>query len=261
MSYVSYLQIVNHIDIHRGDHILVSSDMSKLAYHCRKNGELFDGNLFIDTLMQKIGPTGTLVFPTYNWDFCKGIAFDYTKTKSAVGALTNIALERADFIRTKHPIYSFVVWGASQEVLCNLDNIGSFDAESPFHFFYQHDFKNLFIDVDYNHAATFVHYCEEKVGVPYRFHKPFSADYVDEFGVKSVRTYTMYVRNLDTPFEANYNAMHDAFVAHRCARETRINDSTFTLLDMHLVCDLVEQELLQHHGYSLVKINGKPGFL
>ena len=43
--------------------------------------------------------------------FCEGKDFDYKKTQSKCGLLSNIALKRDDFLRTKNPIYSFAVTG------------------------------------------------------------------------------------------------------------------------------------------------------
>ena len=41
-----------------------------------------DTNQIIDTIVDKIGKTGTLLLPTYNWDFCTGLRFDYFNSKS-----------------------------------------------------------------------------------------------------------------------------------------------------------------------------------
>ena len=59
-------------------------------------------------LKEKIGNTGNLLFPTYNWSFCEGKEFDYKNTKSLCGTLSNIALQRKDFKRTKKKSDLFV---------------------------------------------------------------------------------------------------------------------------------------------------------
>ena len=51
-----------------------------------------------------------ILFPTFNWDFCKGKSFNYNNTRSMTGSLSNVALKRPDFKRSKNPIYSFAVW-------------------------------------------------------------------------------------------------------------------------------------------------------
>ena len=91
-NYISYKDIISHIDIEEGDIVNVSSDVLKLICVCRENNEAFDSNAFIDTIIKKIGNTGTLLFPTYYWRFCKGDTFDYRNTLSQTGGLSNVAL-------------------------------------------------------------------------------------------------------------------------------------------------------------------------
>ena len=69
--------IFDQIDIEQGDKILVNSSIVKLMIELKKNSKKFDANLVIDSLINKIGPSGTLMFPTFNWDYCKGEDFDY----------------------------------------------------------------------------------------------------------------------------------------------------------------------------------------
>ena len=50
-------------------------DMQK----CRIEKRKFKPEHLIDVLLEAVGPTGTIVFPTYNWDFCRGKGFDIKK--------------------------------------------------------------------------------------------------------------------------------------------------------------------------------------
>lgn len=248
--YNSYL---DDFDIGKGDVLFISSDISKIAYHFMINSLTFNPNMFIDCLIDKIGENGTLVFPTYNWDFCKGITFEYNKTKSKVGALTNIALQRKDFKRTKHPIYSFVAWGKDQDLLCSMGNKSSFGSDSPFAYFYDVNAKNLFIDVDYNHSMTFVHYLEEKNNVKYRFSKNFKAGCIDEFSKFSTRTYSMFVRPIDGTVETMVEPMNEIFVREQIVQEMIINESRLRVLDMKKAYDLVESDIINNNSKNLVQ--------
>ena len=64
----------------------------------------------LDAIIEKVGPEGTILIPCFNWDFCKGKKFNYLETPPQIGSLPKIAFKREDFKRTKHPIYSFLVW-------------------------------------------------------------------------------------------------------------------------------------------------------
>ena len=89
-----------------------------------------------------------------------------------------------------------------------------------------------------------VHFCEEKIGVSYRFLKDFTAEYNDENGKSEQRTYSMYVRPLDVQVETTINPMRAVFLENGTVTEFAINDVSFNLLDMRKAYDLVERDIL-----------------
>lgn len=176
--------------IKRGDKVYFSGDLRRvILYFFRANG-FFEVNHFIDAIINVIGDQGTVAFPTFNWDFCKGKMYDYHQTLGMTGAIGNHALSRKDFRRTKHPIYSFAVWGKDQEILVKLNNKGSFSLNGPFGFFYKNSYKNLFIDT---FAFTFIHFIEQQMRVNFRYNKAFISEYKVGKSV-SKRKYYMFVR-------------------------------------------------------------------
>jgi len=190
---MSYLEIIDKLPIQKGDILNISSDLLPLICMVRKNKEKFDVNLFLDKIIEKVGDEGTILIPTYNWDFCSGKIFDPKKTPSQVGSLGNIAIKRDDFIRTKHPIYSFCVKGKDSEYLYSLDPKNAFGKGTVFEYLYHKRVKNLFIGLDYKKALTFVHFPEELVGVDYRYQKEFVSRYLEN-GKILQKGYQFYVR-------------------------------------------------------------------
>ena len=197
-EYIAYDEILNQIDeIQKGDIVYVVSDILQLSLASREAGVRFDINRFLDSILSKVGEEGTVLIPTFHWGFCKGETFDIKKTVSKTGALGNAALKRADFKRTKHPIYSFMVWGKEKELLTQIDNKEAFGEDSIFGYLHRNKAKGFVIGLPILSGLTFVHYVEQCVGVPYRYSKNFTAGYIDENGVESVKTYSMYVRDLE----------------------------------------------------------------
>lgn len=192
-----FLVLFHSLGIKKGDRILIASDTIRLWSECRKLKKGFQLNTVLHALMDLVTPEGTLLLPTYNWDFCQGIAFDSKKTKSKSGSLGDIALREEGFSRTRHPVYSFAVWGRDRDYLCSLDNRSAFGPDSPFHYLHEQNATNLVIGVIFNQCFTFAHYVEETRGVPYRYLKPFTGRYIDENGQERTEIYSMYVRNLD----------------------------------------------------------------
>lgn len=197
-EYVPYENILQQIeDVQQGDIIYIVSDILQLSLASREAGVRFDRNRFIDSILEKVGPEGTVLIPTFNWGFCKGETFDISKTVSKTGALGNAALKRADFKRSKHPIYSFMIWGKFQQELTEMDPADAFGPGTIFEFLHRNKAKALVIGLPTMSGLTFCHYVEQMVGVPYRYLKNFTAGYVDEQGEESQKTYSMYVRDLE----------------------------------------------------------------
>ncbi len=192
---ISPKEIVDAFKLIPGERALIASDLMEICWAAEEEGIHFDINELISLFQKAVGSEGTLLFPVYNWGFCKGKTFDYKKTRSKTGSLGQVALGRKDFRRTRHPIYSFAVWGKDTDELYAMNDSNSFKGNTPFDYLYRTNAKMLMINVQ--HCITFVHYVEECVGVDYRFRKNFTSDYIDESGEKTTRTYSMFVRYLD----------------------------------------------------------------
>jgi len=257
MKRMSYELFASNLNLSQGDRIFVSSDISRLAFSWHLDGEVFNANLFIESIMNVIGEDGTLVFPTYNWGFCKGIDFNYCETPSKVGALTNVALKREDFTRTKHPIYSFAVWGKDTRNLYALENKSSFGGDSPFAYFYDNHFTNLIIDLGFEDTGTFVHYCEEKIGVPYRLNKDFTSGYIDETGTREMRTYSMYVRPLDIEVGVAIAPMNEVFFENNVIQADTVCGIRVELLNMRKAYDLIEFDILNNRSRRIAAYPGQ----
>lgn len=183
--------------IKKGDCVYVISDMLELAKVFKAQGKRLVLEDIIEALQEAAGEEGTLLFPTFNWDFCKGVGYDCRRTPVRTGALSKAALGRKDFVRTAHPIYSFAVWGARKDELLANDSKDSFGPGTIFEKMFQWDAKALAIGLAALKGNTYAHHVEQMVGVPYRYDKEFTGDYTDEAGVCEKRTYRMYVRDLD----------------------------------------------------------------
>ena len=64
--------IVDYIDcfsINKGDRIWLSSELLKIALAFKKNGIDFDGGKLIDVVQEKIGEEGSLLIPTFSFEF------------------------------------------------------------------------------------------------------------------------------------------------------------------------------------------------
>jgi aminoglycoside 3-N-acetyltransferase len=253
--HIPYDQTVNFLDIHEGDVVQVSSDVFELASQSWQNHETFNADRFIDSLIQKIGPGGTLLFPTFNWGFCHGRKYDIRKSPTCTGALSRHALKRMDFVRTRHPIYSFAVHGRDAALLKNMKNISAFGTDSPFAFLHQKNAKMLLIGLGCQKAFTFVHYVEEQVKVTYRFPKLFTAPYVDERGKEEVRTYSMWVRDLKKKVVTNVSPLGQILEQRQAAVKKNINQTDFTLISLNLAYEIIVEDIDYNNSRNLMRFD------
>ncbi len=258
MTYIPLKQLASHLRLKRGDNVFVTSDVKQLLYDLITHEDDTDLQILIDGIIDIIGPEGTLVFPTFNWAFCKGEAFDYYKTPCKTGSLGKLALSRDDFRRTKHPIYSFAVWGRGQEEMCAMENHSSFGIDSPFTYMLEHKFRNLFIDKDLQHSFVFVHYVEETVGpVPYRYLKEFTAGYTDENGKSDVRSYSMNVRDLDLDVENVIYAYEPEFEEKGIMQRFCINDLEYKLIELDGAFPIIAEDIRHNRSRKLCTYIGQ----
>lgn len=151
-----------------------------------------------EALRESVAPRGTIAFPTFTFDFCKGKPYDCRKTPSHMGLLTEIARRHRDVYRIYHPIYGFALFGAEAETLAaQIHNVSSYGDDSLFGEIRRRDGQILIINLPFAHSMTFFHHVEEIVGCDYRFMKSFTGEVINNSGTSEIKTYTMWVRDVD----------------------------------------------------------------
>ena len=238
----SIYDLVNYIDVKKDDILLITSDLVKVMTRYKSNEIDFDK--FIDSFINKIGKNGTILFPTFSWDFCKGLGFDYYKTVPETGSLPKLALKRNDFLRTKHPIYSFAVSGKDKEKLYNIDPKSGWSNNSIFNYLYENNAKNLFIGIDYKQGFTFDHHIEERNKVKYRFYKSFKGEYTDRQKIKSIKNYKMYVRDLQLTSGTIINPDLDEIMEKaKCYKKYKFNEIDIGLINLKIAGNILDKDV------------------
>jgi len=187
--------------IEPGDTVLIHSSLKRTLLARETSPEEV-----MQSFLDAVGPSGTAVFPLFNFDFTNGTPFDIRSTPSQMGALTEAARTDPAAIRSGHPIYSFAAIGPKAENF-SVDNKSGYGPDSPFAVLRELDGKIAVLDLPDQHSMTFYHHVEEMHEVPYRYHKHFTAPYTDASGASSERTYGLFVRNIEQGVLTDVNAM------------------------------------------------------
>jgi len=244
-------KLIDSLDIKKADILLVTEGGISLFTKLRKRG--IDFNDLIDSLIEKIDG-GTLLFPTFNWDFCNGKTFDILKTKSKSSYLGEIARKREEFIRTKHPIYSFAVTGKDKDYLLNLNNKNSFSKESPFAFLHKNRAKMISFDVSLQHSFTFVHYVEEIENVNYRYHKEFTSKYIDYDRKENIKTYNMFVRDIEKGVVTFLEPLEELFTKNNIMKKQKIYDIEIREIDLEKSFEFIRDDIRFNNAKNLYRI-------
>ncbi len=183
--------------VQNGDMLLLHSSTRRTLRKLNTLGFAPDIQTILDSFLGALGSSGTLLLPLFNFDFASGIPFDIRSTPSQMGALTEAGRNRAEAVRTGHPIYSFAVLGNGRERFRGINNFSGYGADSPFGILHKAGGKIAVLDLPDQNSVTFYHYVEESMSVDYRFHKQFSGEYRDFDGNARNRTYGLFVRKID----------------------------------------------------------------
>jgi aminoglycoside 3-N-acetyltransferase len=147
------------------------------------------------TILQECVPFGTIVMPTWNFDFAQTGFFDVQNAQAkGVGALPEFFRKQQGVRRTAHPMFSCAVWGADQDYLCDVSE-AAFGKDSIFEKMLLRKAKNLKICLT-DWYIIFEHYMEWKAQVSYRFHKEFSG-LIKDGDKKYPYTCSHYCKHLD----------------------------------------------------------------
>lgn len=152
----------------------------------------------IDALLEWVGPKGTVLLPTFNFQsWTETHYFDIVETNSHMGIIGELGRQRKDAVRTPHPMYSFAALGARKEEFGQTDDVEAYGPNSSFALFHKLNGMNMSIGLHWNSTFSMHHYVEYNTGCAYRRVKRFSGIYVGYDGEPKIKTYSMFVRNDD----------------------------------------------------------------
>ena len=87
----------------------------------------------VDALLEALGPSGTLVGPSFNYETAQapGFVFDPLNTPSDMGAIADEIRRRAGNLRSRHLTHSVSAIGPQAEAIVTAGGLTAWDADSP----------------------------------------------------------------------------------------------------------------------------------
>lgn len=256
-TYNTYLEYLEKLPIKQGEPVYIISNMAPVLYSEKKAGRKFSLDAFVQDLKNIFNRNNTILIPTFNWDFCKGLPFDYRNSKSQAGILGDYALKDKDFKRTKHPIYSYAVYGKDKEMLIENDCIDSFGDESVFHYLYYNNAAQIGIGTN---TYTAHHFIEEhffKGIIPYRYIKTFKSEYIDEYGKSSIKEYSMFVRKLELNTTVKTEPFRQELIDTGIVERVFINQIPYYFTHVEDYCNYAKNDIEYNKSRKLVYYDGR----
>jgi aminoglycoside 3-N-acetyltransferase len=225
------------LGVQQGDTLLVHSSYKSLG------GVDGGPQTVIKALETALGPEGTLIMPTFNFDFNKGVPWDVRTTPSKMGILTELVRLDPRAKRVFHPFYSFAVLGKHAEMLGSLRYKSAYERNSVFGKLRDLDGKIMIIGLSYTNSMTFFHHIEQMEGVDYRYLKQFTGQVTDENGNTYTDTFEMLVRDIDRGVVTEVNPMGELMEKAGIVQIRKIGDADVKLMKANDVYEFTAREM------------------
>jgi aminoglycoside 3-N-acetyltransferase len=186
---------------------------------------------------------GTLIMPTFNFDFNKGAPWDVRTTPSKMGVLTELVRVDPRAKRVFHPFYSFAILGKHAEMLGSLRYKSAYERNSVFGKLRDLDGKIMVIGLSYNNSMTFFHHIEQMEGVEYRFLKQFTGEVTDETGRTYTDTFEMLVRDIDKGVMTMVDPMGALMEQAGVIQSAKIGEADVKLMKANEVYEFTAREM------------------
>jgi aminoglycoside 3-N-acetyltransferase len=239
---LTFEQLVNgfrKLGVAEGDTLLVHSSYKSF-------GEVDGGPATVNRALEAALGTdgeGTLIMPTFNFDFNKGAPWDVRTTPSKMGVLTELVRTDPRAKRVFHPFYSFAVLGKHAEMLGSLRYKSAYERNSVFGKLRDLDGKIMVIGLSYNNSMTFFHHIEQMEGVDYRFLKQFTGEVTDENGNTYTDTFEMLVRDVDKGVMTMVDPMGALMEQAGVIKSAKIGDADVKLMKANEVYEFTAREM------------------
>lgn len=225
--------ILSELRISRDNVVYLGCDMSRLPlpnYDAALNRDAIRQRetrwcqFLLQGLMNVLGPSGTLLVPTFTYGYAaKKELYHHETTASETGPFTEFVRRHPGAIRSLHPIHSIAGIGRYASEI--LDNVGhaAYGAMSAFGRLSRYDTKFLCLGTTIGNSLTYVHHLEQIYGASHRYNKVFQTP-VYRQGSEVPGPWLAYVRYLGVALKPEIANIEVELRAAGSLRESAIND-------------------------------------
>ena len=195
-------KVLKKNSIQNGDNIFLHVDAFVTAF---LEGNSIENKIetLISGITNYIGPTGTLVLPTFTYSSTKNNVYDPNKTQSEVGIVTEYFRKKKNVLRSLNPIFSVASIGKLSDNFKNSSTSDCFGKGTCFDLMYKYNFWIVTLGCSFD-RVTFIHYVDQFNNVSYRYFKNFKSFIINDSN-KIESNINYFVRDLDRKSSVNLN--------------------------------------------------------
>ncbi len=242
------LEALEKAGIKAGDTLMIHGDAA-VAAQLDKYPASTRLNVLFELILAYLGPSGTLVIPTFTYSATKNETYDVLKTPSAIGQFSEFFRKTHYNNRSQHPIFSVAAVGARQDDLLNTSITECFGENTVFHRLHTQNAKLMNLGCEL--MLTFTHYCEQKFGVSYRYFKNFQGKIIIGDNSHTINT-RYFVGDLNFSYALNLEKLKRVLIERKllnCVPFGRFASYTIGADDYYRTCI----EMLCDNEFSLIE--------
>jgi aminoglycoside N3'-acetyltransferase len=180
----------------------------------------------LDAMLEAIGPSRTLIMPSYTFSFVRSRVFDAANTPGETGTLSEALRKHEGAVRTTRAIYSHVMAGPDADRFSGASPEHAWGAGSDGEKFLALDALYVTLGLPWHETCSLFHVPELTEKVPYRYFKRFQGNAILTGGEERPIQETMLVRSLDVPADTDFAP---ATVAFENLPELRRSEAPFPM--------------------------------
>lgn len=196
---------------------------------------------------------GTILVPSFTYSATKGETFDVNNTPSEVGLFSEKFRLLDGVQRSHHPIFSVCALGKYSDYFTSAIVDDCFGEGTFFDRLYNKNVKIVTLGCAFE-RITFVHFVEQRLNIPYRYLKKFSAQVTDS-GITEKFDVSYFVRDLKIDAQLNLSSLE-----YEALREKKIIIKSFGRFKAKIILSKdffqVASQMLMEDQYALVRGTG-----
>jgi len=213
-------------------------------------------NGVLEMLLQWVGDSRTIVMPSFSYSNSSELGWYSQITPSKSGILTEKFRQLEGVCRSNHPIHSVIAKGPDAKEITSRLSQSSFGVNSPFEFLRNSNACNISLGVVFPMGgASYLHYAEELLQVPYRSYIDININVYDNQNNKINGQFKYYARISDETSEYinDWNLALNDFQRDQVFSIGKIGSAKIIYSKISVACEYLEKKIMLNPYYCAKK--------